>query len=91
MRIEDFLFVLDPSTNEDNETVKIPYNLRLQDTLQFNLMISEVNATGYGRIDVDTGEPINVTLYAHNCKFATARVLLIFLVITTLSTNYLYL
>lgn len=66
---QEELFIFDSSTEEKNVTINIPHNLWLEDTLQFQVIIVEVSATDYGRIDVDTGEPINVTLYDNNCKY----------------------
>ena len=54
--------------DERNATVEIPNHLSLVDGGKFEIIITEVNVKGYGRIYVDTGEPITVTIYDNDCK-----------------------
>ena len=63
--------VFESNTKQQNVTFQIRQNIDLSvnDVLKFEIKIANVTVKGYGKVNVDTGKPVNVTLYDNVCKY----------------------
>ena len=66
--------VFEPNTKQQVVIFQTSPDVYLNDTvLKFKIKIANVTVKGFGKVNVDTGEPVTVTVYDNSCKYIISR------------------